>query len=521
MPTLVHAWRWARRHPAVSLLAAGLILALVLGTCISLSFANVAFNEAKKQRLAREQADRARNEAQDVADFILTDMFGRATPHRDGADLKVVDVLDQAAANAKQRFSDQPQRLINVLKLIGDAYANLSQVKKAAEVSEQLVELQNGVAGPEDRITMQYQSSLAGRLRWHDLQRAESLLRSNLTKQRRILGSEDIDTLFTTSVLGDVLQMRGQHDEARKLLSTAIECYRSGIRDKSGSHYPGALSYLVASYMAKGDLDNALSTLEEWQELNNGKSLNHPSSLAMQHVHGRILANKGRHEEAIPVYQRAIQSAGSAYQEDDQRIAMLQMGLARSLRYSGKLAESMRVGAAGYESLRSKLGYNDYTVEKGVSHVIATAVALGDREKELEYRRDALLCRLHIAGPEQEDGIMTRFDEYIQLLRELHGDGAMSEFRADFSRHGEEISPTDYRRGHFLSNWGWIQWQQNDAKENHATIAQSLIDGYEHIEAHFNEAEAKPWARKRVADFFRSIGRDEKAAKYDVPSSDS
>ena len=514
----VQLWRWVKRHPVVAMLTAGLAAALLFGALFSMHFARQSWIEARKQRLARKEADRARDEAQDVADFILTDMFGRATPHQDGADLRVVDVLDQAAAKARERFADAPHRLISVLKLIGDAYGNLSQAEKAAGVTEQLVELQKSIAGADDRITIQFQTSLAGRLRGHDPARAESILRSSLEKQRRLLGPEDIDTLYTTSVLGDVLQMRGKHEEGRELLTMSIDCYRNGIRDRSNSHYPGALSYLAASYLAERDYERAQPILEEWKAATEGTPVHHPSSLALLHVYAQMLSNQGRYDEAIPLYERAIEAAGNFYQEHDRRVAILKVGLSNSLRAIGQFSEAMRIGTEGYESLRDKLGYNNYGVEQAVSSVIATAAALGDKEKELKYRRDALICRLRIAGPDQDDGIVGRFNEYVKLLEEVRGRDALREFRKEFNQYGGHIAVDDYRRGHFLSNWGWIQSQQADVPEHIDQIERSLIDGYEHIEARFNEPEAKQWARNRVADYLRSIGKEEEAAAFDEPS---
>jgi Flp pilus assembly protein TadD len=262
LPPLSRALRWAKRRPAVAGWLAAFLVAVVLGITLSVSFAAMARREATRQKQARTEADQALQESTDVVEFLLDDMFQSVGPTLGGANIKVVDLLDEAATKAEQRFANSPLRLIHVLSVVGKAQASLELDQQAVLTLQRAHDLSLQHLGQTDPRTLELASQLGTSL---DLSgqdgQAETLLRKTLAFQKRTLGEKHADTVATMVRLAGCLQVRRQHAEARKLLQAAmIEL------DDSPTLKIQAISNLVGSHLAEGDLDGAKQYIQLMQD---------------------------------------------------------------------------------------------------------------------------------------------------------------------------------------------------------------------------------------------------------------
>src|SRR5262249_58227279 len=97
---LHRGWRWCRRSPAVASLLVVTALALVAGTAVSTAFGFSADANAKKEKEAREEAERSEEE------------LGKALKEEQLAKQRVETAKDQ-----ERRKRKEAERLLHVLRL--------------------------------------------------------------------------------------------------------------------------------------------------------------------------------------------------------------------------------------------------------------------------------------------------------------------------------------------------------------------------------------------------------------------
>ncbi|MEM1088862.1 MAG: serine/threonine-protein kinase [Pseudomonadota bacterium] len=151
-PSKTHAaWRFVQRHrletAAALLLVAGLAGAVVVSTRAMLS-AQAARGEAELEA----QRSTAMNN-------FLVETLRSADPRVGGRDVRVVDVLAQAAEKASTTFADQPRLEATMLETLGYTYAGLGQPQDGEPLLKRALELRVAALGPthEDTLTAENQ----------------------------------------------------------------------------------------------------------------------------------------------------------------------------------------------------------------------------------------------------------------------------------------------------------------------------------------------------------------------------
>jgi len=250
--------RFARRHRAAAIAMALAALALLSGAVTSTFLMFRSMRAEHAERAARIETDRAREEAEEVGRF-LANMLGAADPEDRGVDVRLIDLLDDAARAIDEEFPDLPAVRSRLHRSIGISYRNMGKIAEAES------ELENAVR--DARIA--YDTDHPNLLRaWnslaivYDLQgrfdKSVPLYREILAYQQRVLGPLHRDTLGVSCNLGLTLYDMEDYDPAERVLAETVE-RMSEVLDPTDKYALNALQGLGTVYLAQERWDEAES----------------------------------------------------------------------------------------------------------------------------------------------------------------------------------------------------------------------------------------------------------------------
>ena len=179
------AGKFIRRNKAGVASTALVVLALVTGLVTAIWQARAARQERDRAQLALTQAKIAQRQAERIDDFLQS-LLASADPAKLGKDVRMVQVIDAAAANLDRDLAKEPEVLLQAHLTLGRTYRNL------------------GLYEP-----------------------AEQQARAALALVRRLHGEKAPATADAEFVLGDILANRRQVAEAESLLRHALAIYRA------------------------------------------------------------------------------------------------------------------------------------------------------------------------------------------------------------------------------------------------------------------------------------------------------
>jgi pentatricopeptide repeat protein len=240
-------WKWSRRHKAL-LRAVGTVLVIaVIALCVSnyrisgaLKIAQAATESEKAARLAETKAAAAeklervkatnaakaekearlkeaseRRKAEAVSNFLV-DTFRLPRPEKEGRDLKVVDVLDQAVAKLGDDFAGAPQTRAALLVALGRTYARAESLLLEALVIQKNAEsgFGFGLTSILGKLCVVYLDT--GRF-GKAIEAGEAALRAD----RQTLGLQ-VQTLETMNSLATAYSKAGRFDRAIELFEKSV-----------------------------------------------------------------------------------------------------------------------------------------------------------------------------------------------------------------------------------------------------------------------------------------------------------
>lgn len=223
-PAYILAKRLARYRVAAIAAAASLVLvsgalavSLTLWRRAERNGALAALN-AQAAQAAAARADREANEARAVTAFVR-ELLMTVDPEKEGADVRLTQVLARASAAASQRFATHPLREAEVRGLLGQVYDKLSLWGEGVPEVARAFEIMNRHAGPDDPRTLELEGLYAHMLinagRTAEL---DEVLADLVPRTERLFGPDDSRTLVARRHLALSHLFRGRHKEAERIL---------------------------------------------------------------------------------------------------------------------------------------------------------------------------------------------------------------------------------------------------------------------------------------------------------------
>ncbi|MEJ2703724.1 MAG: serine/threonine-protein kinase [Sedimentisphaerales bacterium] len=194
-----------RRNRALVFGSAAVLLALLIGTVVSLVF---AFGQSR----ARFEAERQARIAEAVVDFLNKDLLTSVDPAQaKGHEVTVREVLDAASGKIKDQFTDEPLVEASLRMTLADTYASLGEFERAEPLYLKALRIKKRVLGGEHPDTLISMNNLA-LLHYYQGRygEAEALCLKTVKTMKRVLGEDHPNTLTLMNTLTSLYLIKGR-----------------------------------------------------------------------------------------------------------------------------------------------------------------------------------------------------------------------------------------------------------------------------------------------------------------------
>ncbi len=409
--------KFAARHKGL-VAAAATITVLVVSSAITIG---VLYQREQRQRAlaqaAQVAAEREAAKQKEMVSFLVADTFGAASASKKGPSLRVVEVLDDAAAAVDERFKSDPALRGRVRSTVANLFYSTGQFEKASAAIGRAIEELDAAGEADAPLTIEAVSlhgSVQGDLGQPD--KAEQLFREALARCDRSRDDVAEARDHATALLAESLQRQGKHAEAEPLLRRLI----ASISPTTPSQWENAISArlsLGASLGAQQRADELGALLKETVDLgraNLGEA--HPAVLAAMNNYAAFLMNTRRGAEAVPIALAALAGAEKAYSPGHPTIGFAAITGSRALAIAGRKDEAVALAVRALEIFRSRANDADFNVERAAGNVVQIFNEAHDPVGAEPHFKFYLRARFLAAAAREGRGVVDRTTEYRNML---------------------------------------------------------------------------------------------------------
>lgn len=444
-----------RHKPATTV--AAIAAALVIGgsSWYTWQLAAARDEALDAQRMAEKEAaaaEDARSEAEAVLEF-LTGMLAAADPNIDGREVKIVDVLDDAAAALETDLSDRPYVKARIHGVIGNTFSQLGLYQEAEKqhfaelaIFDSLGELthRGRFAALSDIIWLKRESG--------EFDAALELGSEYLELHRTTSGPDSPEAARAMRSLADTYIETGDLDKAEQLLEQAVDIHQAsyGLKNDTTASSMAALARL---HTMRGEYREAMVLFEQVYEID--VEMNGEENLGTLVTLGNLLEAKnklGLKKEAVEGRRRQLEIMRRVV-GDEHPFTLITMT---------NLAMAIEAEEENFEE-REKLlidSIAEHAVQSGAEHprVLFATHNLGKvyrqhgrfGQAEKTHRKNLPLLR-RIIGNDHPRTLYSVGDLAASLCRQGRVEEAMVLFREFSSKAAESIGP-EHPQNTYYSN---------------------------------------------------------------------
>ncbi len=355
-------YKFARRHRllvGVSVVA----IALLAGTTAVATWQAVRATRAERAAVdgqsraerAQQRAEVARDEAESVITF-LTDMLTASDPADMGRDVRVVDVLDDAARLLQDGIPDAPAVAARLHNALGQAYLSLSDYESSAMHFRAAHTVASDAFDDDDGHVLRARAGIASvHLLAGERAEAERIFHELLERRRRKLGPDHPETLDTLSRYVESIFETGGAERRAALCEDGLERARKSTA--SADLICRFETQLGRVYGEIGDLERAEAHYQAAvREMERVHGSAHVSTLFHRTGLALFYKSVGRYAEAAAQQRDVLEGFSRAYGPDHHRTIGARRNLGETYNRQGlyDLAEPLLVEAV--EQLQERLG---------------------------------------------------------------------------------------------------------------------------------------------------------------------
>ena len=296
------------RHRLGVAAAATVFVSLTGGIAASLWQAHIATQQRDRARIEQTKADRIKS--------FLTDMLSYSSPEyvsnnpAKNQDVKVSEVVDQAAKRSEAELSDQPEVLAEVQSTIGGVYAAQGRYSKAETMLRAAQKKTSRLYGNDSHENAEVSGALANvLLEEGKVTEAEGLFRQNVDIERRLMGEgrgNAKNLAYALAGYGGMLDQRNERS-GDAYLREALK-YSSAFSGKERTVVAMLYNDLSNEAYSLGDNEEAerdlRASLAEYQKLPPGTYVEEAVTLSNL---GALLIREGKYPQAEPFVLKGLE----------------------------------------------------------------------------------------------------------------------------------------------------------------------------------------------------------------------
>lgn len=265
-------------------------------------------------RREREAALAARNEAEQVATFMI-DVFRVADPEQArGSTVTARELLDQGAVRVHQDLDDQPEVQARLMLTIGQVYRRLGLYERALSLIEEALERRRALLGDDHPdvarclVAAADVYSAQGRF-----EIAESTAARALTICEAELGPKHPESAFAMALLGTIHLRQGRFDDAERMFAGSLAILEIDP-DRDPQRLADTHANLAALYRLRGDLETAEESSRRALDIRKrylapdhpDLALSYNNLAVLCYVQGRFAESAKQLEAALAIWEKTL-----------------------------------------------------------------------------------------------------------------------------------------------------------------------------------------------------------------------
>jgi len=451
--------KFTRRNRTAVLAGAGVTMALLIATGVSIAFALSEATARDRERSAlareieqRELASREAGQARALADFqsqMLADVDlramgdklkadlltkARAAPKRDGQNTEERDervreleklltgidftglaltaldesVFQRALTAIEKQFAHQPVVKAMLLQSLADTLLEVGLLEAAIGPQTEALSVRRQELGDEHADTFSSIAAMGVLLRARgNLAEAEPYYREAMEKRRLALGDEHVDTLSSVHNMGALLQARGKLKEAEPFYREALEKRRRilGEEHRDTLTSMSSVGYLLGAqgkWAQAAPIDREV--LEKRRRVLGDE---HPHTLFSINNMGAQLQTQRKFNEAEKLYTEALEKRRRLLGDEHPDTLQSINNMGNLLEAQRKYAEAEPYYREALEKRRRVLGDEHPHTLNSISNMGTLLQSLGKLSEAEAYTREALEKRRRLLGNNHPDTLIS------------------------------------------------------------------------------------------------------------------
>ena len=282
-----------------------LIPAAIIFIIINFGLAGILWQgylAAKERDIAKLEADKSNR----IKSFLL-EMISSPDPLKDGSEVKVIEVIQEASGKLNVELANHPQIEAEIRTMLGNTYQNLGIYDSAQSEllkADQIIRKLYGAKSKETALSIK---SLG--LIYHykgDFENAEIYFKKSLEMLRTVEEQPSFETAILIDAYGTLLADMGNYEKSEQLTEEALKIAES-IRTSDDPQVAEIKNNLATSY-------NYLNKLDEAEKLYNESLIVFRMHFGDYHLRVSSVINnlafihifKEEHQKAIPLLLEAL-----------------------------------------------------------------------------------------------------------------------------------------------------------------------------------------------------------------------